>query len=490
VRASNSQLPNAGAGITVGLSSSITGTAGWTPVSFTWTAPANLQRLTLSVENNSNADDGAMTSSGSFDNFCIREVPPDFTATNLCLGQFAAFTSNAPGATSWSWDFGDNSQTSTQQNPTHNYVASGTYNVKLCVNGTTNCVTKPVTISQPPPSPVINGPTNTCNGLTATYSVAAVGGVSYTWNISNGTINGASTGSSVNVTWNSAGGGGISVTATNLAGCSLRATTLRVFDCKVWLDKCCDAIKLNATAPVPVHVGNNVYAFTPTLTTPNNVIRVAANVISTEQVFSSASCGTNGPVSSHIVSVSSPASFIGSLPVAFSHEAIWHAPGGLNLGGGLAFPFQIKFPAAPAGKFCSDVLKFCVKYTFTTATCRSCEIIRCYSITRKKIIIWWDDIIDVRVITVGRSFNVRVEVETPDGGRTGALTIGIKPGTGALGARVRGRTTAEVVNGTATFSDISVDRAGTGYVLVVSGGGLREPIESDPFDVVQGTPQR
>ncbi|MDO7876267.1 GEVED domain-containing protein [Hymenobacter sp. ASUV-10] len=43
--------------------------------------------------------------------------------------QFTDASTNAP--TSWSWDFGDGSPTSTLQNPSHQYAASGTYTVTL-----------------------------------------------------------------------------------------------------------------------------------------------------------------------------------------------------------------------------------------------------------------------------------------------------------------------------------------------------------------------
>ncbi|MCI5058791.1 MAG: PKD domain-containing protein, partial [Flavobacteriales bacterium] len=42
------------------------------------------------------------------------------------------------GATSWLWDFGDGN-TSTQQNPTHNYAVGGTYTV--CLTATNSCGT-------------------------------------------------------------------------------------------------------------------------------------------------------------------------------------------------------------------------------------------------------------------------------------------------------------------------------------------------------------
>ncbi len=474
----------------MGLTGSITATT-WTPVSFIRTAPGSgsYPYLTINVENLLNANDGTKTSYGQVDNVCIREL--DFTAAAVCQGQPTNFSSNATSATSWNWNFGD-STSSNQQNPTHSYASAGTYNVTLCVNGTTSCVTKPVTVNPRPPAPVIVGPNNLCNGLTTTYSVAAVSGVTYAWTVTNGTIIGSSTGSSVNVTWNSTGGGFISVTTTNPQKCS-SSTRMKVFDCKVWLDKCCDAIKLDAKAPPAVHAGSNVYSLTPTLTIvpAQLVLRVVANVISTEQTFSSASCGTNGPVSSHVVSASTVAGFASpSLPVAFSHEVIWSGSG-TSLGLGLAFPFQIQFPPPPAPIGCSDTLKFCVKYTLTTSTCRSCEIIRCYSIVRQKKIIWDDPALEKGFVKVGKPFTIGVELETHEGvRRPGPLTLGIKPGTGARGARLAGRTTAEVIEGRATFSNISIDQVGQGYVLMVSGPGLTDPIESDPFDVSQDVRQR
>jgi PKD repeat protein len=441
------------------------------------------------VENNETANDGAKTSYGHVDNVCIQEL--DFPAQTTCQGQPVSFSSNATGAISWDWNFGDGKPHSLLPNPTHIYTSAGTFPVTLCVNGTTNCVTKPVTVNPKPPVPVINGPTNLCNGLTATYSVTPVPGATYAWTVTNGTINGSSALSSVNVTWNSTGGGVIGVTVTNSQGCS-SSTRIQVFDCKVGLNQCCDAMKLQVTTPAPVVNGNNA-SMTPTITTPNNAIRVAADIISTERTFSPASCGTNGPASSYISSASSPPNFNFTIPVAFSRVAFWHATGGgVNLAGGVAFPFNIQFPSLPSLQQCSDTLKFCVKYTVTTPQCRSCEIIRCYSITRSHIVIVNSEGgHGTDRVAVGEPFNALVQVETPEGRRSGPLTISIKPGTGARGARLGGQTSAEVVgDGTAIFKGLSIDRAGEGYVLVVSGPGLPEPLESQPFDVSHDAPRR
>lgn len=69
------------------------------------------------------------------------------------LTQFTDLTLNTP--TSWLWDFGDGS-TSTSQNPSHNYVTSGIYNVTLTATNATgsNSVTLPMYIAaQPVPEP-------------------------------------------------------------------------------------------------------------------------------------------------------------------------------------------------------------------------------------------------------------------------------------------------------------------------------------------------
>ena len=51
-------------------------------------------------------------------------------STSSCSGTvtFSDLTSNNPS--SWLWDFGDGN-TSTQQNPTHTYTTTGTYDVQL-----------------------------------------------------------------------------------------------------------------------------------------------------------------------------------------------------------------------------------------------------------------------------------------------------------------------------------------------------------------------
>ena len=78
--------------------------------------------------------------------------------------------------------------------------------------------------------------------------------------------------------------------------------------------------------------------------------------------------------------------------------------------------------------------------------------------------------------TAGRVFSplARVEIEDAAGARVAnatnavTLTIGTNPG----GAALVGTTMVNAVSGIATFTGVSLDKAGTGYTLVAAAGGL------------------
>jgi PKD repeat protein len=94
--------------------------------------------------------------------------------------QTAGFTNTTTGlATSWSWDFGD-SQTSTQQNPSHTYAAPGTYTV--CLTATSPCgtnqVCQAVTICALP----VASYTSSASALNVNFTDASAGTVtSWQW---------------------------------------------------------------------------------------------------------------------------------------------------------------------------------------------------------------------------------------------------------------------------------------------------------------------
>lgn len=68
---------------------------------------------------------------------------------------------------------------------------------------------------------------------------------------------------------------------------------------------------------------------------------------------------------------------------------------------------------------------------------------------------------------------------------TGTVTLSITAGTGAEGATLTGVTSVAAVGGVATFSDVRLDKAGSGYKLsaTVAGGGLAGTT-SGPFNVI------
>jgi hypothetical protein len=72
----------------------------------------------------------------------------------------------------------------------------------------------------------ITGEQNPIAGSTHTYSVTGSAGSSFAWSITGGTINGSSSGSSIEVTWGSEGAGTLSVTETHANSCAGAPVTL------------------------------------------------------------------------------------------------------------------------------------------------------------------------------------------------------------------------------------------------------------------------
>ena len=97
-----------------------------------------------------------------------------FTVDNACLIEDVNFTDQSSVPTgsiaSWDWDFGDSS-TSSDQNPSHNYVDQGTFSVVLLVetdHGCADSITNPVTVY---PMPMADFTfTNACADAIATIT--------------------------------------------------------------------------------------------------------------------------------------------------------------------------------------------------------------------------------------------------------------------------------------------------------------------------------
>ncbi len=147
-------------------------------------------------------------------------------------------TSNGYGTaiTGWDWDFGDGG-TSTLQNPSHVYAASGTYTVTLSVTTANGCrsaapVSITVTIAA---SPVADFtiPGNTCLpgaspafNNTTTISDGTIAQVTYTWNFGDGTgdFNSPPTPASPTHVFAGTGPYTISLTAISNNGCTNTVT--------------------------------------------------------------------------------------------------------------------------------------------------------------------------------------------------------------------------------------------------------------------------
>jgi PKD repeat protein len=155
------------------------------------------------------------------------QPPVNFTANDStsCKAPFTVqFSDLSPSASTWLWDFGDGSPTSTSQNPTHPYTTPGTFSVTLTITlpgGCSNTITKFQYIKISPATVRIsNAPTGGCIPFTfqpvaTIQSVDSV--VSYSWNL--GEPGAIYTTQSPTHTYTTAGNYTIQLTITTQNGC-------------------------------------------------------------------------------------------------------------------------------------------------------------------------------------------------------------------------------------------------------------------------------
>jgi gliding motility-associated-like protein len=104
-----------------------------------------------------------------------------------CVNEGVVFTSESIGALAWKWDFGDG-QVSNATLPTHQYLAPGTYTVKLVVTGGFGCldsVTHDITID-PNPVSAFTATTN-CNSYPTQFTDQSTGATKWEWNFGDAT---------------------------------------------------------------------------------------------------------------------------------------------------------------------------------------------------------------------------------------------------------------------------------------------------------------
>ncbi len=117
---------------------------------------------------------------------------PSFTSNSNsgCAPFTVDFQCTVANATSWLWDFGDGS-TSTSENPSHTYNSPGTYDITLSVTTVSGCdgsVTLPgyiVVDVLPVPSFTVSASLG-CSPLQVTFTNTSTGAASYLWDFGNG----------------------------------------------------------------------------------------------------------------------------------------------------------------------------------------------------------------------------------------------------------------------------------------------------------------
>lgn len=149
-----------------------------------------------------------------------------FTFSSACFGSAVSFTdtshANATILTSWDWNFGDASGTSTNQNPDYNYPSTGNYTVTLIIENINGCRDTASLPLQYMPTPEAEFSADTVCALTPTHFTNLTNNNgstinSYQWNFGDGQSSGQSDPGNIYLT------GGIytaTLIATSVSGCA------------------------------------------------------------------------------------------------------------------------------------------------------------------------------------------------------------------------------------------------------------------------------
>jgi PKD repeat protein len=140
------------------------------------------------------------------------------------------FSNLSIGSTLWEWDFGDGS-TSTAQHPSHSYVSSGTYTVKLIAKNATGCsdtliYSVPIVVAQTPVNYVPPATINGCVPMSSNFADASAASA-WLWDFGDGTT---STLSNPNHTYTSPGIFVVSLTTWGVnGGCERTISNFQTF---------------------------------------------------------------------------------------------------------------------------------------------------------------------------------------------------------------------------------------------------------------------
>lgn len=154
----------------------------------TYTVPGKYT-VGLKIQGNTGCRDSMTTT----DFLRVPNPVADFTlpsvAADVCPPIQLTFTNNSTDYVSSAWEFGDNG-TSTEQDPTHNYIRPGTFNVTLVVYSEGGCksnVAGPKSISIAGPDGTFSvTPEKGCDPLSVTMNAVTTAAIKYLWDFGDG----------------------------------------------------------------------------------------------------------------------------------------------------------------------------------------------------------------------------------------------------------------------------------------------------------------
>lgn len=113
----------------------------------------------------------------SFSQTAMFSCTPDSGCVPVC----ANFIDQSTNAIAWSWDFGDMSQGSTNQFPTHCYISPGTYTVTLTVTFPNNGTGTATNLLVVHPNPTASYTWTNVGNNTISFTDQSVGATSWMW---------------------------------------------------------------------------------------------------------------------------------------------------------------------------------------------------------------------------------------------------------------------------------------------------------------------
>ncbi|GHN02786.1 hypothetical protein WSM22_42750 [Cytophagales bacterium WSM2-2] len=243
---------------------------------------------------------------------------------NVCPGSITAYSvTNTPGST-YTWFMGSGAQVSGGNTNSITVQWSGTAgpasvnvqetNASGCVG---NFVSIPVSIGNPPASPIVGNSGVCANANGISYSVVNTAGSAYAWTITGGTQASGSNTNSITVNWGSGPTGTVQVVETNSGGCSSNAATKSISMTPVTSSITGNSVACTNSSGIPYSVMANsgsTYAWTisgGTQASGSNTNNITVNwggggtgTVSVVETFSG---GCNGAAVNKTVTIGSPA---------------------------------------------------------------------------------------------------------------------------------------------------------------------------------------